>query len=198
MRVLFYPQHISAEGKTVVKTRRSSSPTTTTAAVQGTPSAPGTPGPPTGIRRNMEAIKMSTYPSGKRPPPKEIAKIERDDWPAPPSPAAILPEICMFTFSVIPVPHDKIILYTCPNWKHFQMTIITLSQTSPCFYECAVWVFWKHCGKRINCSQQAISLFPTVFSTRLENFMLFLSNLKLSAANSLSLEKSKICRLGKG
>lgn len=66
-----------AQGKTVVKTRRSSSP--------------GTRG--TGIRNNAEAIRMSMYPGGKRPPPKEIAKIERDDWPAPPSPAAILPEI---------------------------------------------------------------------------------------------------------
>jgi hypothetical protein len=36
------------------------------------------------------------FPGGKRPPPKEIAKIERDDWPAPPSPAAILPEICEY------------------------------------------------------------------------------------------------------
>ena len=38
-------------------------------------------------------------------------------------------------------------------------------------------------------------LFP-VFSTRLENFLPFSSNLKLSSANSLSLEESKICRLG--
>ena len=37
-----------------------------------------------------------------------------------------------------------------------------------------------------------------VFSTRLENFLSLLSNLKLSFANSLSLEESKICHLGKG
>ena len=30
--------------------------------------------------------------------------------------------------------------------------IITLSQTSPGFYISAVKVFWKHCGKRRNCS----------------------------------------------
>ena len=41
-------------------------------------------------------------------------------------------------------------------------------------------------------------LFPTVFSTRLANFLLFSSDLKLSSANSFSLEESKICRLGKG
>ncbi|XP_053406783.1 actin-binding LIM protein 1-like isoform X2 [Mercenaria mercenaria] len=69
-----------AQGKTVVKTRRSSSPG---------PSS----GTATGVRKNTEAVRMSMFPGGKRPPPKEIAKIERDDWPAPPSPAAILPEI---------------------------------------------------------------------------------------------------------
>ena len=40
--------------------------------------------------------------------------------------------------------------------------------------------------------------FPTVFSTRLENFLLLSSNLKLLSANSLNLEKSKIFCLGKG
>ena len=44
----------------------------------------------------------------------------------------------------------------------------------------------------------AISPFPTVFSTRLDNFLPFLSNLKLSSANSFSLEESKICCLVMG
>ena len=35
-----------------------------------------------------------------------------------------------------------------------------------------------------------------VFSTRLETFMPFSSNLKLFSANSFYLEKSKICRFG--
>ena len=39
--------------------------------------------------------------------------------------------------------------------------------------------------------------FPTVFSTHLENFLSFSSNLKLSSANSFSLEEFKICCLGK-
>ena len=75
---------------------------------------------------------------------------------------------------------------------------LTLSQTIPGFYVSVVQAFWKHCGKRRNCSLQAISPFPTVFSTRFKNFLTFSSNLKLSSANSLSFEKSKICRLGKG
>ena len=41
-------------------------------------------------------------------------------------------------------------------------------------------------------------LFPTVFSTCLDNFLPFLSNLKLSSANSFILEEFKICCLGKG
>ena len=40
--------------------------------------------------------------------------------------------------------------------------------------------------------------FPTVFSSVLDNFLPFSSNLKLSAANSFLSEEPKICRLGKG
>ena len=56
----------------------------------------------------------------------------------------------------------------------------------------------QHCGKRRNCSWWAISPFPKVFSTCLDNSLSFSSNLKLSSANSLSLEESKICRLVMG
>ena len=52
--------------------------------------------------------------------------------------------------------------------------------------------------KRRNCSQRAISPFHSVFSTYLDSFMPFSSNLKLSSANSFSLEESKICRLVMG
>ena len=41
-------------------------------------------------------------------------------------------------------------------------------------------------------------LFFQVFSTRLDNFLSFTINLKLSSANSFSLEESKICRLVMG
>lgn len=43
--------------------------------------------------RNEEAVRMSMFPAAKPPPPNEITKIEREDWPGPPCPAAILPEI---------------------------------------------------------------------------------------------------------
>ncbi|CAG5133705.1 unnamed protein product, partial [Candidula unifasciata] len=58
--------------KRIVKVRRSSSPAEL---------------------RNQEAVRMSMYPSAKPKLPNEPDKIERDDWPAPASPAAILPEI---------------------------------------------------------------------------------------------------------
>ena len=71
---------ISAQGtKVVTKTRRSSSPA--------------------GVRKNSEAVRMSMFPGGKPPAPKEVAKIEREDWPGPPSPAALLPEISKFRIS---------------------------------------------------------------------------------------------------
>ncbi|XP_014769731.1 actin-binding LIM protein 1 isoform X2 [Octopus bimaculoides] len=43
--------------------------------------------------KNDEAVRLSMFPAGKPPLPNEITKIEREDWPGPPSPAAILPEI---------------------------------------------------------------------------------------------------------
>ena len=44
-------------------------------------------------------------------------------------------------------------------------------------------------GERRNCSKQAISHFPTVFSTCMKNFLPFLSESKVSSANSFSLEE---------
>ena len=55
--------------------------------------------------------------------------------------------------------------------------------------------FENTAGKgEIACNKQ----FPTMFSTRLENFLPFLLNLKLSSANSLSVGESNICRWVKG
>ena len=56
---------------------------------------------------------------------------------------------------------------------------LTLSQTSPVFYMSRIQVFWKHYGKRRNCSWWAIFPFPTVFSTHLENFLPSSSNFRL-------------------
>ena len=81
-------------------------------------------------------------------------------------------------------------------WIHF-FNSLTLSQTSPGFYVFVVQVCWKHCGKRRNCSLRAISPFHTVFSTYLENFLTFSLNLKLSSANSFSLEELNLS-FGKG
>ena len=78
-----------------------------------------------------------------------------------------------------------------------QSVILTLSQTSPGFYLSVVKSFENTEGKGEIARNEQFLLFP-VFSTHLENFLPFLSNLKLSSANPLSLEESKIGRLGKG
>ena len=49
----------------------------------------------------------------------------------------------------------------------------------------------------IACKKQFL-LFSTVVSTLLKSFLQLSSNLKLSSANSFSLEESKICHLGIG
>ena len=58
--------------------------------------------------------------------------------------------------------------------------------------------FENTAGKGEIARNEQFLLFPQCFSTHLENFLLFSSNLKLSSANSVSLGESKICRLGKG
>ena len=73
---------------------------------------------------------------------------------------------------------------------------LTLSQTSPGFYASAVCLM-KTLGKGEIAHNEQFLLF-LVFSTISENFPTFSSNLKLPSANSLNLEESKICRLGKG
>ena len=52
-------------------------------------------------------------------------------------------------------------------------------------------------GKGEIARNEQFSPFPTVFSTLLENFSPFSSNLKLLSANSFSLGQLKICCLGK-
>ena len=75
------------------------------------------------------------------------------------------------------------------------IAILTHSHTMTPFDAPGKQAFWKYCGKRRNCSKWAISPFPTVFSTCLDNFLPFSSSLKLWPANSFSLEECKICRL---
>ena len=59
---------------------------------------------------------------------------------------------------------------------------LTLSNTSPGLYLSTVQVFWKHCGKRRNCSLRAISPLLTVFLLVSVTFCHY--NLKLLSANS--------------
>ena len=76
--------------------------------------------------------------------------------------------------------------------------LLTLSQTTPCFYLSAVQTFRKHCGKRRNCVKRAISPFPSVFSTLLRDFSSFSSDLESLSTHSFNLEESKICLEGIG
>ena len=59
------------------------------------------------------------------------------------------------------------------SWIVFCNNRLTLSQTSPGFTCLQYRFFLKHCGK----GESARYLFPTMFSIRLENFLLFSSNL---------------------
>ena len=88
------------------------------------------------------------------------------------------------------------------NYDHYNLlclaNCLTHSHTMTPFDASGKQAFRKHCRKRRNCLEQAISPFPTVFSTRLDNLLPFSSSLKLSSANPFSLEESKICRLVMG
>ena len=53
-------------------------------------------------------------------------------------------------------------------------------------------------GKGEIAHNEQISPFPSVFSTHLDNFLAFSSNLKLLSANTFSLKESKIPRLVMG
>ena len=78
------------------------------------------------------------------------------------------------------------------------VTCLTLFQTSPGFYLSALHIFRKHRGKMRYCVLLAISPFSKVFSIHLETFLTFPSNLKLSSANPVRFEESKIFLLEKG
>ena len=65
-------------------------------------------------------------------------------------------------------------------WMDLTRTSINPFSNKPWFLR-----VWKQCGKRRNCSWRTISPFPAVFSTRLEKFLPFSYNLKLSSANPI-------------
>ena len=91
------------------------------------------------------------------------------------------------TFSIC---HVKMVLI----WTSLQYFIVwervNPFPSKPRFYPVLSTSLLKTLGEKEKLLEQAISSFPTVFSTDLENFLPFSSNLKLSSANSFSLEES--------
>ena len=75
--------------------------------------------------------------------------------------------------------------------------VLTLSHTMTPFHALGNMPFENTVGKGEIARNEQFLFFP-VFSTHLGNFLPFLSNLKLSSANSFSLEESKFCHLVKG
>ena len=80
-----------------------------------------------------------------------------------------------FKASQSPVPKQAMV-FTCLQEKTFENTV----------------------GKSEIAFNEQFHLFPRCFSTLLYNFLPISLNFKLSSANSLSSEESKIGRLGKG
>ena len=77
-------------------------------------------------------------------------------------------------------------------------TGLTLSQTSPGFTCLQYKSFENTAGKGEIARNEQFLLFPLCFLPISKNFLPLASHLKLSSANPLKLEGSKICCLGKG
>ena len=43
---------------------------------------------------SKEPIQLSKFPDAQKPDEGRTSAIEREDWPAPPAPAAAFPELC--------------------------------------------------------------------------------------------------------
>jgi len=50
------------------------------------------------VMKNQDAIRLARFPDGHEPEEGKTAAIEREDWPAPPDPAAAYPELCKLQF----------------------------------------------------------------------------------------------------
>ena len=46
--------------------------------------------------KTQEAIQLAKLPDAQPADEGHVMPIERDDWPAPPAPAAAFPELCTF------------------------------------------------------------------------------------------------------
>jgi len=47
--------------------------------------------------KTQEAIQLAKLPDAQPLDKSHVMPIERDDWPAPPAPAAACPELCMLS-----------------------------------------------------------------------------------------------------
>ena len=81
------------------------------------------------------------------------------------------------------------------NLKH-SLPFPKLARVFTCLQYTFFFFFSEHYGKKKKMHVASNFSFPTVFTTRLKNFLPFSSNLKLSFTNFLRLKESKICRLG--
>ena len=72
-------------------------------------------------------------------------------------------------------------------------------QNKPWFFTCLQYkCFENTVGKGGIAHNKQFLLYPTVFSTYLESILPFSSNIESLSPNSISLDESKICHLGKG
>ena len=83
------------------------------------------------------------------------------------------------------------------TWIMGAFGMLTLSQTSPGFYVPTEQVFWKHCGKRKIAHNEQFLLFPTVFSTCVENSAIFIK-FESVVCKLFHFGRVKYCCLGKG
>ena len=51
--------------------------------------------------KTQEAIQLSKLPDAQLADDGHVRPIERDDWPAPPAPAAAYPELCTPSFPTV-------------------------------------------------------------------------------------------------
>ena len=101
--------------------------------------------------------------------------------------------------------HSGIVFDKChkkylPSLRRFTLveTFLRLPQTSPVFIRVCSTSLLKTLLEKEKLFVTSNFSFSHSVSTLLGNFLLFSSSLKLSFANSFSLEASKICRMGMG
>ena len=76
--------------------------------------------------------------------------------------------------------------------------LLNLSSINTHFDISTTYSFWKHCGKRRNCSKREISPFPTLFSTQFENCTPFVHIFDIIFIFAAALEEPRIGIWGKG